>query len=200
MIRLHDCEKYEKALLLYLDGDLNESEIKDLEGHIENCLSCSKALDQYLELEKSLAGLAGGLPEPARLADAVIERLNLKKRRFEISSIFRFRILAPAMAAVLTAAAFIFHGEIGTIQSLFSSKYTSLMEDLLSKGSASAAETLSISLAGYCNTMTDLAESLGSLFLKTGNIDRWTVISISTSMTLLILLWVTHLTRRILED
>ena len=197
---MNNCEKYEKVLPLYIDGELNESESKALEDHIENCLSCSEALDQYLELEKSLVGLSSGLPEPSRLAAAVIERLNLKKNGFDISSIFRFRVLAPTLAAVTAIATLIFYGDLEIIQRLFSSKYISVTEELLNRGSASATKTLSVSLAGYCDTMTGLAESLGSFFLRTGEIDQWTVISISTSITLFILLWITRLTKRILED
>ena len=197
---MNECEKYEKILPLYIDGDLNESEIKDLEIHIKTCLSCSDALNQYLELERSLVGLSSGLPDPSVMAASVIERLKLKKKRFHISSLFRFRVLAPTLAAVAALAALIFRGELEIIQRLFSSKYTLLAEGLAHRGSGAAGKTLSVSLTGYCDTMTGFAEALGSFFLRTGEIDQWTVISISASMTLFILLWVTHLTKRILEN
>ena len=197
---MNKCEKYEKILPLYIDGDLTESEMKDMEDHIEKCLSCSAALDQYLELERSLAGLRSDLPDPSRLAASVIKRLKLKNKRFHISSIFRTSVLSPALTTAAAIAALIFHRELEVILRLLSSRYASQMEHLVQTGSESAVKNLSVSLTEYCNSMAGFVEALGSFFLRAGEIDQWSIISISASMTLIILLWVIHLTKRILQD
>ncbi len=201
---MNDCEKYEVLLPVYIDGELDEADSRALEDHLEACPFCSEALARYTELEDSLVSLKNDLPDPSRLADAVVRRLKdvlkPKKKRSAVSFILRARVLAPALTTAAVIASFIFQDRLGSLIHSFASGYSSTLETLLERAGESASVNLSFYFAVYCDAVSRFTESTGAFFLRAGEIDQWTIFSISASFSLFILLWMIRMTRRILED
>ena len=49
-----ECEKYRELISLYIDGELNESEEKELLEHIKNCPLCEKELKELTAISEML--------------------------------------------------------------------------------------------------------------------------------------------------
>jgi len=197
---MNNCEKYEKIIPLYLDQDLSRSESEELEKHIDGCPWCARTLEQHILLESSLLELKDELPQPSFVSESVLKRLNIKKHRFIFSSIFRVPVLIPVSMVISAIAVIFFQKELTLIIDSFSLKYNSFIDSFSATGTESIARQFSGTLTDYCGSVAGFIESLGMVFLRIGEIDLISLISISTGMTLIIILWFTHLTKQILQD
>jgi hypothetical protein len=95
-----DCEKYEELISGQLDGELTESERRELETHLRDCPACRALSDTYLEISSALAEDA---VVPEGFAQGVMARLPAAKRA-RGRSMARIFSAAACFAVVLLAA------------------------------------------------------------------------------------------------
>ena len=74
------CEEREEQLSQLLDGDLTAAERSELEGHLETCGGCRRALVELREMTASLEQM-GSLVPPPELFPAVEAAVGKRRRR-----------------------------------------------------------------------------------------------------------------------
>ena len=60
-----NCENFEAVLSEYIDGEMNEHEVRRMEGHALLCADCNGTLTGVLQVRTALSGL-GEMHPPAR--------------------------------------------------------------------------------------------------------------------------------------
>ncbi|MBQ7378753.1 MAG: zf-HC2 domain-containing protein, partial [Clostridia bacterium] len=97
------CEKIEKLLAAYADGELNESQKALVEQHVAHCPHCAALLDEYLALNDALASCTVKAPEG--FAERVMEAVQHTKQAAPTARGVRLGRIAPfvgvGVAAVL---------------------------------------------------------------------------------------------------
>lgn len=73
-----ECEKYRELMSLYIDGELNESEEKELLEHIKNCPLCEKELNE-LKAISSMLKATEEAPLPDNFHKEVMEKIRGSK-------------------------------------------------------------------------------------------------------------------------
>lgn len=95
------CDKYPELISAYVDGELSEGEITELEAHLENCDSCRSALEAYREISLEIAE---GLEEPPEnFTEQVMEKVNVSYRKRQKGIITRWIGIAACIAVVIFA-------------------------------------------------------------------------------------------------
>ncbi len=98
---MQDCSKYDTMLSAYLDGELGEAELGELEEHLGSCRECRK----YLALLKSVKeGLKEDLPDPPEtLREGIAYKLSLETRRQKLyfGAFGRWTAIAAVLCLVL---------------------------------------------------------------------------------------------------
>ena len=105
------CAKYLVLISAYADGELAESESRDVEKHLDECDSCSALLALYREI--STAAAESTVQAPDRLREGVMKKIqsddklriiDYDKRRKVIRAVFtRYVPVAACLAIILLA-------------------------------------------------------------------------------------------------
>ena len=61
-----DCEKIEPLLGAYIDGELNEADVKTVEAHLTDCAECRGVTDTFREVDGLYGNLACETPTDGR--------------------------------------------------------------------------------------------------------------------------------------
>ena len=97
------CEKIEKLLAAYADGELNRRQKALVEQHVAHCPHCKALLDEYLALNDVLASCAVKAPEG--FAERIMESVQHTKQAAPAARGVRLGRIAPfvgvGVAAVL---------------------------------------------------------------------------------------------------
>ncbi|MDR3277673.1 MAG: zf-HC2 domain-containing protein [Oscillospiraceae bacterium] len=126
-----DCEKYEELISGQLDGELTESERRELEAHLRDCPACRALSDTYLEISSALEEDA---IVPEGFAEGVMARLPARPAggRARGRPLARSFAAAACFAVVLLAA--------GALYLSGGSKSESPQADMAYSGGAAPAE------------------------------------------------------------
>ena len=98
------CEKYEELISGYVDGELSEAEVSELEAHLASCGDCRRALEFYRTLH-SLEQESMAEP-PAALHGSIMNAVKREKRRPFVRAI---PALVGSLAACLAIAVGVGH-------------------------------------------------------------------------------------------
>jgi len=94
-----DCDRIEKLLSRYCEGDLPEAERIEAADHISRCDRCREAHAAFMALETALIARRDEVPVPTAMADAVLAKLAAGRRRKpEV-----LRWLTPVLAVITIA-------------------------------------------------------------------------------------------------
>ena len=104
------CEKYQEKLSLYIDGELSEREMEEIEKHIASCQDCREEVRSLSNLIKEMKGMQIQ-PLPRGFKEALHERLqqeqkiNQKDRKENVKFLepflkYRKQILTTVAASV----------------------------------------------------------------------------------------------------
>ena len=98
-----NCDRIEKLLPRYHEGDLSDTERSMAAAHIASCARCREASAVFAELERALTARRDELPRSGEIAEAVIARLALPRRHRPRLSRWILRMVPGllALAAVL---------------------------------------------------------------------------------------------------
>jgi hypothetical protein len=83
MMHEYPCHVVRERLEAFHDGEVPFSERITIQGHLEDCVSCSLANEELIDLTASLQQMVAGMPESTdslRLSETVIERLNVEEQ------------------------------------------------------------------------------------------------------------------------
>jgi predicted anti-sigma-YlaC factor YlaD len=75
-----DCDTYQEQMSLWIDDQLTESEIRQMEAHVAACASCRAALDTMQRLDRLLDAAPMIAPVPG-FTERVQARLVTRRRR-----------------------------------------------------------------------------------------------------------------------
>lgn len=105
------CSGYQELISAYVDGELTESDKKNLETHLNNCESCSALLALYREIPNAVAESA--VPAPDMLCSGVMAKIisddaasiaeNGRRRKVIRVVLTRYLPVAACLAIVLLA-------------------------------------------------------------------------------------------------
>lgn len=93
------CEKYIELISAYVDGELSEAEVSELEAHLVSCEDCRRTLEFYREL--STLEQESMVEPPAGLHDSIMTAVKREKRRPFVRAI---PALVGSLAACLVIA------------------------------------------------------------------------------------------------
>lgn len=102
-----DCEKIQEFISLYVDGELEQDKICELENHIESCESCKNEFNQILDIVDSLKSLPQlELPDDFHneLMDKIkantdAKSIEIKKPKFKIFANKKWKMVSALAAA-----------------------------------------------------------------------------------------------------
>lgn len=83
MMHEHPCDVVRDRLEAFHDGELTFSERMAIQGHLEDCVTCSLANEALIDLTASIQSAVGENPEchePLRLSASVVERLHVEEQ------------------------------------------------------------------------------------------------------------------------
>jgi predicted anti-sigma-YlaC factor YlaD len=120
------CEEIEKLLPSFVEGQITEEEKMAVEFHLSECPLCRESYKRYILLEELLPALKENLPPSQIIADSVIERLNLKRRRSHITRLLNVPAAASFFMIILSLFTLIYHNLIFKVTISFGEKITSL--------------------------------------------------------------------------
>ncbi len=113
--------KSESLLHLYIDEELSKDEKRELDRHLENCDSCRNELQELLQTNSLLVGMAEVEPSDG-FSRAFWEKVDAheeKNKQGFITSFFeilwRPRFAAAAMLVLIIAGVVIFQNDIGKV-------------------------------------------------------------------------------------
>ncbi len=95
------CEKMEKLLAAYADGELNGRKKALVEQHVAHCPHCKALLDEYLALNEALASCAVKVPEG--FAERVMESVQHTKQAASVARGVRLGRIAPFLGVGVAA-------------------------------------------------------------------------------------------------
>ncbi len=99
-----NCKKANKLINKYIDGELNESLVKEFQKHILSCKECKSAYESYVLLKNELKELSD-TPLPSGFETSL--HLKLAKAAQE-KRVFGYRPLLNGLTAVAVAFALLF--------------------------------------------------------------------------------------------
>jgi len=156
-----NCERVERLLPAFIDGELSSDESAMVQEHISVCQRCAGSYAVYSTLERSLTELKQELPPPESVYTPLLVKLTAARRRsrlraaFSLQSISAFTLLACSMVLYLYRYA---------INGLF------------------------VRLGdGYTAALRFISEDIPDLIIRAGGGASWALYSIFTFLILLIL-------------
>lgn len=99
-----DCERAERKLKAWIDGELDESALRLLDGHVESCPACREKAVDYRAIGYVLRKAKDPVPV-SRVKAGEVRRIVAKARREEerlIGSLQRTALAAAALLIVST--------------------------------------------------------------------------------------------------
>jgi hypothetical protein len=106
------CEEIENLLPSFVEGQITKEEKRSIESHLSECAGCRESYKRYIFLEESLSALKETLPSSQAVADSVLKRLNLRKRRFQFARLLNISTVASFFMIVLSLFTFFNHNRI----------------------------------------------------------------------------------------
>ncbi len=100
------CEEIEKLLPSFVEGQITKEERRAIESHLSECAGCRESHRRYIFLEESLSALKDTLPSSQAVADSVMKRLNLRKRRFQFARLLNISTVTSFFMIVLSLFTF----------------------------------------------------------------------------------------------
>lgn len=97
-----NCDKYLELLSARLDGELTESEERELEAHLESCPACRAAGAQLAALRSAFSELEE-LPAPEEFTRDVMDRVRETNKTVPLFRRPRFKVLAGLAACAVLA-------------------------------------------------------------------------------------------------
>lgn len=97
-----DCKDFETQLGAYLDGELGEAPARDLEAHLRQCTTCTRAYERQLALREAMTEHAPSLPAPAQLRAGIRQAIRAAVRPAAARRLPEWRWLAAAAVLVAT--------------------------------------------------------------------------------------------------
>ncbi|MBD3179459.1 MAG: hypothetical protein GF417_07510 [Candidatus Latescibacteria bacterium] len=100
-----DCLDYQKLISRWLDGEISESQLRELNEHLENCRECRELKSELTMVHR----IHSELPDEP-VPDKVLSGYpfdDLQKRTSGITGILRNAAVAAAMAGVILGGVFV---------------------------------------------------------------------------------------------
>lgn len=95
------CEKYPEMISAYIDGELSEEEIAELEAHLISCEDCRSAFEIYRDISQEILN---DLEEPpCDFTDKVMSRIEAEERKKRRRVIRSFVGVAACVAIIILA-------------------------------------------------------------------------------------------------
>ena len=114
---MNRCDTYLTNLSMYLDGELSETETKDLEIHLQECDACAKELEILSQIISACSELEEELPEgfEASLHNRLLAaKEEMNSRTGKVRKIRMITRIAAGFVLVFTLGLFIRTGLLGT--------------------------------------------------------------------------------------
>jgi anti-sigma factor RsiW len=91
-----NCNSFEEWIALYVEGDLEPSRARNVESHLESCVSCQRFLKELEASQTIVKELAGEALDPASFS-VVRQRVMQEVNRRQARPVW-WRLLSPALA------------------------------------------------------------------------------------------------------
>lgn len=106
-----DCDKIRRDLAAFIDGELEDGEVADIEKHLTGCEACREGLDELRRTARALEELLEPMALSESVQDGVLAALASERAKPRVPLLVRVSwLLTGAVAAVLILAVFGFLG------------------------------------------------------------------------------------------
>ncbi len=99
-----NCEYFSELISLKIDGEISETQLKELEDHLEHCEKCRETMKVFSMLHEASGELL--IDPPDGFSDGVMYKIGVEKNRKRGASRFLPRLIP--LAAIAAAFAFMF--------------------------------------------------------------------------------------------
>lgn len=93
------CSEASKQIQLYLDNRLSLKQVRELEAHMAECVSCQRELSVLEDVVGSLQGF-GMVAEPANLTVAIMQRVAVSTQQYDTRT---FKLWRPSLRELIAA-------------------------------------------------------------------------------------------------
>lgn len=93
------CSEASKQIQLYLDNRLSLKQVRELEAHMAECVSCQRELSVLENVVGSLQGF-GMVAEPANLTVAIMQRVAVSTQQYDTRT---FKLWRPSLRELIAA-------------------------------------------------------------------------------------------------
>lgn len=93
------CSEASKQIQLYLDNRLILKQVRELEAHMAECVSCQQELSALEDVARSLQSF-GMVTEPANLTVAIMQRVAMSTQQYDTRT---FKLWRPSLRELIAA-------------------------------------------------------------------------------------------------
>ncbi len=110
-----NCERIESLLPVYVEKDLPDAELEEIEAHLEACAACRESLAGFAMLEEALLARREEVPSAKSIYNAVFAVTGCSRLKRVLDAIYSLPFLCSASFFITGVILFVYRRHIETL-------------------------------------------------------------------------------------